>query len=1021
MQFMRFARIVGTISLLSVGMTVSLHAQQALEPVIQKGHSKQISCVSISSNGALLATCGRDFTAMLWDVATGTKLREFVGHRAGVWTVSISHDGQQLLTGSEDHTAIIWDTLTGEKRHILKGHDDVVRHCEFSSDGKSSLTSDGRKAILWASSSGEILQSKDVNSPVTISEDGKRIATRRFSDSSSAYAVNDRMYYDSDREGPYLRTFGPKSIVMKFEKHSHPIAPGWMSGIDSVSLTPDGRFVATAGGRSAIVYDVESKSRRRTIESGIAPVTDLDLLGPLLAIGTASPQQTASVWDLAVGKRTRAVAGVSVALSRDGTTLFTTSRSRDPSDWEDRIPTAVLNRWLIESGTKRAINTRHESPRFVFSNDRTPLFLASGTLELKLDVFDPAQQTLTPSRSVGGSDVSSTIALSHDGASLVTMGLHGSKAQLWTTANMKAVRETSLPSFSENSGVIALSPDSRLLVTDYKGGIYEGNREVRASPAGAANEVVHVLVWDIFAQKPIHRLDGHTSLISTARFLSDGKRFITGGTDGLLILWETQTGRLIKSFRGHSDSISKIAFGDKETQMWTASADGTTRLWDVASGKELCKLMTFKENDWLVVTPEGLFDGSVDGPRYLAYRISGTLEFVPLERYQQKFYQPGLLASLTRGTRLTPKVDITKSIPPKVRITSPALAAELKQSSVDVRVEAETRGEHPIKSLRLLLDGRPFGGQNGIHKIAEPKLGLVSAAWNIELDPGRHTLKVLADTEYVQGASEELEVRYVGGDTGTPSDLASVELPSLYVLSIGISKYPGTRKLDYAAADADAIAKSFDQYSRGLFKNLEVKAILDEQADRKGFFSGMQWLREKMTQKSVGVVFFAGHGEKDKDGTLYFLPVDFEENNLAGSAIDADVLKRQLMGVPGRLTLMLDACHSGEIGKGKTRGVGGLTDQLIRDLTAEENGLVMMCSALGNELAQESNEHRHGLFTVALLEGLKGQAEKTKDGAVYLTSLDAYVTKRVRELSKGQQNPVTGKPTSVRDFPMSRP
>jgi hypothetical protein len=61
------------------------------------------------------------------------------------------------------------------------------------------------------------------------------------------------------------------------------------------------------------------------------------------------------------------------------------------------------------------------------------------------------------------------------------------------------------------------------------------------------------------------------------------------------------------------------------------------------------------------------------------------------------------------------------------------------------------------------------------------------------------------------------------------------------------------------------------------------------------------------------------------------------------------------------------------------------------------------------------------LFTVALLEGLAGKASKTKEGAVYLTALDADVAARVEELSKGEQNSVTGKPTSVRDFPLSKP
>ena len=82
---------------------------------------------------------------------------------------------------------------------------------------------------------------------------------------------------------------------------------------------------------------------------------------------------------------------------------------------------------------------------------------------------------------------------------------------------------------------------------------------------------------------------------------------------------------------------------------------------------------------------------------------------------------------------------------------------------------------------------------------------------------------------------------------------------------------------------------------------------------------------------------------------------------------------------------------------------------------------MVLCATTGNEKAQESHQLRHGVFTVALLEGLAGKAELSQDGAVYLHELERYVTNRVRELTRRQQNPVRGKPTSLRSFPVSKP
>src|SRR5581483_9568342 len=69
----------------------------------------------------------------------------------------------------------------------------------------------------------------------------------------------------------------------------------------------------------------------------------------------------------------------------------------------------------------------------------------------------------------------------------------------------------------------------------------------------------------------------------------------------------------------------------------------------------------------------------------------------------------------------------------------------------------------------------------------------------------------------------------------------------------------------------------------------------------------------------------------------------------------------------------------------------------------------------------ENNEHRQGNFTLALIEGLSGKAKRDTDGAVYLHNLDAYVTDRVKELTKGRQHPVTAKPASLRPFPITKP
>jgi uncharacterized caspase-like protein len=332
-----------------------------------------------------------------------------------------------------------------------------------------------------------------------------------------------------------------------------------------------------------------------------------------------------------------------------------------------------------------------------------------------------------------------------------------------------------------------------------------------------------------------------------------------------------------------------------------------------------------------------------------------------------------------------------------------------------VRVIARSRGENPVTSLRLLLNSRPYHGQAGVRAIDEPKLGEVRSTWaDVELKPGLNTLVVQADSPVSQGLSDPIEVTY------EPQE--QVQLPALYVLAVGITEYPGDLRLHYAAKDAEAIDRAFRQKSSPLYRKVEVKLLTDARATRKEILAGLTWLRKEVTKNDVGVVFFSGHGQTDNEGSLYLLPVDGDPNDLLATALPNDQLKKAMAGISGRVLALLDACHAGAGGGDGHKGPpNGLTDDLVRDLATGEVGVIVMASSTGREFSLENNAERQSNFTLAIVEGLSGNADYNKDGSVYLHELDTYVTERVKALTKGEQHPVTAKPASIRSFPLSKP
>ncbi len=201
----------------------------------------------------------------------------------------------------------------------------------------------------------------------------------------------------------------------------------------------------------------------------------------------------------------------------------------------------------------------------------------------------------------------------------------------------------------------------------------------------------------------------------------------------------------------------------------------------------------------------------------------------------------------------------------KVALTAPEKSGLLlTRPQLEVKATASSVGDHPVTALRLLVDGRPYQGEGGVRKIAEPKLGKVEDSWTVKLDPGKHTRAVQAESAASQAVSEAVEVfgegtRWLGKTSETlPDKTDASELPSLYVLSVGISAYKGDLKLNCAAKDAEALAKVVREKSKTLYRQVEVKLITDDKVTRREILQGLTWLRKQMTQRDVGVIFFAG-------------------------------------------------------------------------------------------------------------------------------------------------------------------
>jgi WD40 repeat protein len=189
-----------------------------------------------------------------------------------------------------------------------------------------------------------------------------------------------------------------------------------------------------------------------------------------------------------------------------------------------------------------------------------------------------------------------SVAISPDGRRALS-GSEDAVLRLWDLESGDVIRE-----FRGHTGWIfstAFSPDGRLAYSA-SGGRYNGSPVWQELPDSA------IRVWDVETGREVRRLEGHRGLVWCVRVSPDGRRVLTGGSDGVAIVWDAETGTEVRRLHGHTDKVDSVAFLPDGRRAVSCSWDKTVRLWDPESGSELHAFTGHaREVTWVAVSPDG--------------------------------------------------------------------------------------------------------------------------------------------------------------------------------------------------------------------------------------------------------------------------------------------------------------------------------------------------------------------------------------------------------------------------------
>ncbi|MBL8632154.1 MAG: caspase family protein [Myxococcales bacterium] len=333
---------------------------------------------------------------------------------------------------------------------------------------------------------------------------------------------------------------------------------------------------------------------------------------------------------------------------------------------------------------------------------------------------------------------------------------------------------------------------------------------------------------------------------------------------------------------------------------------------------------------------------------------------------------------------------------PKGTILSVLSSTVRKDGSIVIEAQVESPQGGAVE-LVVTQSGAPIPVQS----ITQSRALARAAHYTITLTPPRKDglLSIEARAGGQGVAKADLRLR-----NGAPE-----QRPALYVLAIGVSRYRSADipSLRFAAKDASDLASTLQRQRDLLYREINHRILSDSQATKAQVLAGFQWLAQEVNTDDTAVLFLAGHGTNDPDGMYYFLPADSEADR--ATMISASELQDALRLIRGRVVLLLDTCHSGNVLGRRSM------NRLINELTSE-NRIVVFAASTGDQVARESPAWKNGAFTKALVEGLRGVADYAEDNQLSVSELETWTSVRVGQLTQGMQTPTLAKPNAAPDY-----
>ncbi|MGO9473359.1 MAG: PDZ domain-containing protein [Rhodomicrobium sp.] len=956
-------------------------------PILQLdtgGHMAIIKGLAFTPDGKFIVSASHDKVIRAWDWRTGKTVRTLRGQsgpgfEGKIYAMALSPDGRWLavggcmkIPGEEGHHIRLYDFKSGELKVLLKGHSDVVSGLAFSPDSKKLISGSlDHNAILW-----------DTGSVSSASVEARAPLHRLQGHREEIYAVGftpDGRRAVTGSEDKTLRLWSVADGALLKEKHGDKIY--------ALAISPKDSSVASGYESGEIrLWDGKSGAPKKVL---VPPGGNIGSLrfspdGRLLlsTCGGDSCNFTQRIYDTDSGKELTAYARhndivLASAFSPDGSLVATGGG--------DQLPIHV---WYPKTGETKAV------------------LKGTGTRALSVG-FSAVERSIA-----WGTRAYPTGEYINDRGPLeMALRLPGADAALAEPEPVK----------SQEGWVRAKASSGALSLQHRKGGAYGYDAILDFLKDGKPSEI------------SIERgsADGYDHRSYT--FSPDGYRVISGGGGGKLTAFGLDGKELYNGdFVGHEGDVWAVAASPDGRHLLSGSGDQTVRLWNIKTRELLVTIFRGTDGEWVMWTPQGYYTGSPGADKIVGWQINRgadkAADYVTAEQLRKHLNRPDIvakaiqLASAEEAVRTSYGTefklsDLLARPAPRLRILSPEADATVNApESVAVKIALDATPD-PVTRIRIQVNGRQlddFLPQNG------PKFEAGDHEFKVPLAKGKNTIVVTALNEIGWSKVQDGTLSLTNESAGSLDKRGT-----LYILAIGVSKYPGVPHmckpkpscdLEFTGNDAIAFADSMEAKLGALHEKV-VRRVLVNEGKSDGaptaanIVDALGLLGEAQANDTVAV-FLAGHGANE--GPNYrFIPTDAAVANgtvRPSSVVPWYAIEEAIDGAKGRRLLFIDTCHA----------AGAYNERLGN--AAYYANILAYSSARWDQVAWESPKLGHGFFTEAIVEGLAGKADASGGGRVNTAQLNAYVQARVRELAKAigkEQDPQFFKGRDAEDYTLA--